>query len=362
MKQKKNIRGHVKTVAVCAILAVIGFVLDRFVGISIPLFGVTSLMINVSYIPIFLAGILYGPVWGALVGGVQDILCMILVPLGAPIWGITATTMLAGAMAGVFGRFILKIKAENRGELLVPVAKDSPKNKFYYIFASFAVLLYGLEIFTSATSITVGETVHDLSMWDILTRSSAYKNAFLEITSLYNPENLPEVFYAWSGLADTFGMISALFVLALPLLILAVFFSHKRKNVLAIISILASFVFSGVAVVSLMLQIPKSLKDLPVEIRFGLAPFIALTICALAIIFVLIETDPLKFKISAFCAITAITTSVLNSFWLSLAMSSVGFVAYLLPRLATAVLLTTPLYSFLLYYLLVKAKWLKKMV
>ena len=115
MKQKKNIRGHVKTVAVCAILAVIGFVLDRFVGISIPLFGVTSLMINVSYIPIFLAGILYGPVWGALVGGVQDILCMILVPLGAPIWGITATTMLAGAMAGVFGRFILKIKAENRG-------------------------------------------------------------------------------------------------------------------------------------------------------------------------------------------------------------------------------------------------------
>ena len=105
-QQKKDGRGYVKTVAVCAILAVMGFVLDRFVGISIPLFGVTSLMINVSYVPIFMAGILYGPIWGALVGGVQDILCMILVPLGAPIWGITATTMLAGALAGLFGRFI----------------------------------------------------------------------------------------------------------------------------------------------------------------------------------------------------------------------------------------------------------------
>jgi len=362
MKQKKNIRGHVKTVAVCAILAVIGFVLDRFVGISIPLFGATSLMINVSYIPIFLAGILYGPIWGALVGGVQDILCMIIVPLGAPIWGITATTMLAGAMAGFFGRFILKINAENRGELLVPVATDAPKHKSYYVFIIFALIAYVSTVFSSATRITVGETVHDLSVWEIFTKSSEYKKAFLEITSLYETSNINETFYAWNSLSDTFEMISTMFVFALPLLALALFFCYKRKNVLAIVSSLASFIFSGVAVASLMLQIPKSLKDLPVTALFGFGSYISLAVCGLVLIFVLIETHPLKFKIAAFCAITAITTSVLNSLWLSLAMSTVGFWAYLLPRLASAVLLSAPLYSFLLYYLLVKAKWLKKML
>ncbi len=362
MKKQKNIRGHVKTLAVCAILAVIGFILDRFVGLNIPLFGSTSLMINVSYIPIFMAGILYGPIWGALVGGVQDLLGVILVPLGAPIWGITLTTMLAGAMAGIFGRFILRINADNRGELLIPATLNLPKRKTNYVFSIFAVITYAVTVVTSAITVTVGENTHSLSIWNIFAKTKEYKNAFLEITSLYGTENLHETYYAWNELTDSFEMLSAFYVFALPLAVGALVLSHKRKNAAAIVSALASFIFSGVGLSTLMLQIPKSLNAFELDIKFGFTTYIGVAICVLALVYVLLQTDPLKFKIAAFCAITAITASVLNSLWLSLAMSTVGFWAYLLPRLSTAVLFSTPLYSFLLYYLLVKAKWLKKLV
>ncbi len=360
MKQKKDIRGHVKTVAVCAILAVIGFVLDRFVGISIPLFGMTSLMINVSYVPIFLAGILYGPIWGALVGGVQDILCMILVPLGAPIWGITLTTMLAGAMAGIFGRFVLKINAKNRGELLVPVAEDIPKTKAFYICSAIFVIIYASTMFNSIMRITVGETVHDLSIWEILMNSTEYKDAFIAVTSLYSTENLPEAFYSWNMLSEMFGSVAVLFLLALPITILAIFFSHKRKNILAIISELCAFVSSGMALI-MVIDIPKKLKDLPLTFMSGASIILAPLICCAVLIVLLMETDAVKFKISAFCGITSLTTSILNSLWLSMAYEK-GIMVYLPIRLATSLIISTPIYAFLLYYLLVKAKWLKKMV
>lgn len=361
-QQKKETRGYVKTVAVCAILAVMGFVLDRFVGISIPLFGVTSLMVNISYVPIFMAGILYGPIWGALVGGVQDILCITLVPLGAPIWGITATTMLAGAMAGFFGRFVLKVKKENRGDLLVSPIQEKSKTVPYYLFAAVSILVYAAVILTSAMKITVGETVHDLSIWELLTKSSEYKNAFIEISSLYNSENIAEAFYLWNSLEDTFVTVAVLFVVSLPFIVAALFLCHRGKNLLATICSVFGFLFSGLASATMLLQIPKSLKDFSVSAEFGFLPCLSPVIGAAVMIVVLLETDPIKFKISAFCAITAITTSILNSFWISLAYTSVTFWVYLLPRLATAILVTTPLYTFVLYYLLAKAKWLKKMV
>ncbi len=360
MKQQKNTRGHVKSVAICAILAVMGFVLDRFVGISIPLFGMTSLMINISYVPIFMAGILYGPVWGALVGGVQDILCLILVPLGPPIWGITATTMLAGAMAGFFGRFVLKINSSNRSDLIIPTAEDRSKTKAFYICALIFIGVYTSILFSSAMKFTVGETVHDLSVWEILFNSTEYKNAFIEITSLYSTENLPEAFYSWNMLSDIFGSVSVLFVLALPLTVIAIYFSHKKKNFTAIISELFAFVCAGFALI-MIIDIPKKLKELPVTFQYGASAIIAPIVCCAVLIVLLMETDAVKFKLATFCGITSLTTSVLNSFWLSQAYEK-GVMVYLPIRLATSLTISTPIYAFLLYYLLVKAKWLKKMI
>lgn len=101
-KLKKSSKEYAKTIIVCAILVALGFVFDRFLGITIPLFGVKSLSLNFSFIPIMFAGFIYGPVWGLLVGAAQDLISCMLVPLGAFIPGITLTTALVGFFAGFY--------------------------------------------------------------------------------------------------------------------------------------------------------------------------------------------------------------------------------------------------------------------
>lgn len=355
-------RAHVKTIAVCSILAVIGFILDRFVGINIPLFGVTSLMINLSYVPIFLAGIIYGPVWGGLVGGVQDIMCMIIVPLGAPIWGITATTVLAGVLAGIFGKYILNRDSYDKDDCIQQDLKKGENNKILQMIFLIMLLVYFVVIFFPSLNISVNETVHSVSVWDILVSSSDYKNAFIEISSFYDTDLVSESFYFFRNLEKTFFVIGILFCTAYPLSMLSLFMCHEKKSVKSVICAVFGFVLSGLAVSSMVLQLPQLLKGLDIDIKFGIISEVYPVLCVMVIILVLIRADPLKFKILAFCTITSVITSVLNSFWISLAYTSVTFWVYLLPRLATALLISSPLYSILLYYLIVKASWLKKII
>ena len=147
---------------------------------------------------------------------------------------------------------------------------------------------------------------------------------------------------------------------AIPLTIMAIYFSRKRKNILAILTALLAILSSGLGLI-MVINTPKVLKELALTFQFGLSPYLAPLACCGVMIMVLSEADMIKFKLSAFCAVTAITTSVLNSFWLSMAYEK-GVFVYLPIRLATALVISTPVYSFLLYYLLVKAKWLKKLV
>ena len=109
---KKSSKDYVKTLIICAILTALGFVLDRFLGLTFPLFGVKSLSLNFSFIPIIFAGFVYGPLWGALVGVAQDLISCLLVPLGAFIPGITLTTALVGLFAGLYA--ILFRKSYNK--------------------------------------------------------------------------------------------------------------------------------------------------------------------------------------------------------------------------------------------------------
>lgn len=106
---KKSSKEYVKALIVCAILVALGFVLDRFLGITIPLFGVKSLMLNFSYIPIIFAGFVYGPIWGFLVGAAQDLISCMLVPLGPILPGITLTTALVGFFAGLYALLLKNI-------------------------------------------------------------------------------------------------------------------------------------------------------------------------------------------------------------------------------------------------------------
>lgn len=71
-------------------------ILSRFLSISTPISK-----ISFGFVPIFLAGMLYGPFWGAAVGAASDFLGAQLFPIGAYFPGYTLTAGLVGAVYGL---------------------------------------------------------------------------------------------------------------------------------------------------------------------------------------------------------------------------------------------------------------------
>ena len=83
----------------CGVLVAAAIVLSRFLSIN-----TWNLKIGFTFIPIFLAGYLYGPFKGALVGGIADLVGAILFPIGAYFPGFTLTCALQGVTYGAFLR------------------------------------------------------------------------------------------------------------------------------------------------------------------------------------------------------------------------------------------------------------------
>lgn len=133
--KKETQHSIIQRIIVCAILAALGFVLDRFLGITFPLFGVKSFSVNLSFVPIIFSGFIYGPVWGALVGALQDLLGAFLVPMGPFFIGYTATTAFVGACAGFFGMIFLKNKDD------LPSPRPSLSNGFTFSLPVFCLLI-----------------------------------------------------------------------------------------------------------------------------------------------------------------------------------------------------------------------------
>lgn len=80
-----------------ALLIAIEIVLSRFCSISTPL-----LKIGFAFVPLAICGMLYGPVWAGVAGGVADFLGAVLFPIGPYFPGITVSTILTGVVFGLF--------------------------------------------------------------------------------------------------------------------------------------------------------------------------------------------------------------------------------------------------------------------
>ena len=82
----------VKTMVTCAALIAAAIVLSRFLSIN-----AWNLKIGFTFVPVFLAAYLYGPLGGAIVGGIADFLGATLFPIGAYFPGFTLTCVLTVA-------------------------------------------------------------------------------------------------------------------------------------------------------------------------------------------------------------------------------------------------------------------------
>ena len=253
---KQNVKRHVQTIIVCGILAAIGFVLDRFLGVTVPLFGIRSLSVNISYVPIFLAGFLYGPVWGALVGGVQDILCVILVPLGPFIPGITLSTMLAGAMAGFFKMIFLRNCTLDGDQ-----TKTGTSGKSFSVFsivAAFSTVASAILMFLPSICFSYADgTSTDLSAWQAFVETEEYRTVFVNILNSFDSGDSSAMIYKGIAVADLASVVSFGYVAAVIFGIVSVVSFFNRKTAPAVISAFAGFITGGLVSFTVILHFRK---------------------------------------------------------------------------------------------------------
>lgn len=100
---EKNNELNLFPLASTALLVAISIVLGRFM-IYIPLFGFPALRFSMTHIPIFVAGALFGPLYGAAAGFLSDIINFLLGAGGeAPYHvGFTINAVLVGLISGAF--------------------------------------------------------------------------------------------------------------------------------------------------------------------------------------------------------------------------------------------------------------------
>lgn len=82
---------------ILAMLVAIEIILSRFLSIA-----QWNMKFSFAFIPVVIAGILYGPIAGGLVGGISDFIGAILFPIGPYFPGFTFTAILIGVVYSLF--------------------------------------------------------------------------------------------------------------------------------------------------------------------------------------------------------------------------------------------------------------------
>lgn len=90
-----------KELVFLALLVSLNIVLTRIASIRIPIGGIEGIRIGFGGFPIILAGILYGPIAGGLVGAVGDILGYFINPIGPYMPHFTLTAALTGIIPAI---------------------------------------------------------------------------------------------------------------------------------------------------------------------------------------------------------------------------------------------------------------------
>ncbi len=84
MEKQKFKKGRISThsLATVSLLCAISIILARVFGIVVPIAGFPALKLNFAFLPLIIAGMLYGPTAGMLCGLVSDLLGYMINPQG----------------------------------------------------------------------------------------------------------------------------------------------------------------------------------------------------------------------------------------------------------------------------------------
>lgn len=83
-------------ITVTAILSAAAMIINRFLS-----FNVWNMSIGISFIPVLVCGLLFGPLWGGVCGALADFIGALLFPFGPYFFGFTATAFISGVFYGL---------------------------------------------------------------------------------------------------------------------------------------------------------------------------------------------------------------------------------------------------------------------
>lgn len=95
-------REKTRRLVICALLTALGVVLGGLLSIPAMPLGAYSLKIGFGTLPVILSGVLFGPAYGAMVGGLTDFLQANIFPKGAYVPFFTVIGVLFGLIPGLF--------------------------------------------------------------------------------------------------------------------------------------------------------------------------------------------------------------------------------------------------------------------
>lgn len=87
---------NTKSITTLGLLVAVEIILNRFLSIN-----AWNIKVGFQFVPVVVGAIIYGPVGGAIVGGLGDFIGAILFPIGAYFPGFTLTAALMGAVFGL---------------------------------------------------------------------------------------------------------------------------------------------------------------------------------------------------------------------------------------------------------------------
>ena len=98
----KNVHSSILKLGVCGLLTALGVILGGLLSIPAMPFGSYTLKIGFGVLPVLLAGVLFGPVYGGIVGALTDLLQALLFPKGAYMPWFTLVGIFFGLIPGLF--------------------------------------------------------------------------------------------------------------------------------------------------------------------------------------------------------------------------------------------------------------------
>lgn len=136
----------------------LSIILTRIFSIRIAIGGVEGIRIGFGGLPIIIAGILFGPLAGGIVGAVSDVLGYIINPMGAYMPHFTISSFLTGFIPGLIMYYLFKQKI-NYLTLLIAIAVGQTITSVLLV-PLFLEMLFAVPFKATIIPRIVGQLIH----------------------------------------------------------------------------------------------------------------------------------------------------------------------------------------------------------